>query len=358
MSNPTRREMDALKRKLLAQPIEEPPPMEVRMSWARKIETLLKIRPERAGLEPFILNWFQRQVLAYVVKCIKSGKPVRLVVCKSRQLGISTVIQAILFLCGMEISNLSTLTLGHVRKSSAKIFNMSRRYYDNLPEDYRKRFPLEGGKPHKDHIEYAKPHSSEHWVQTAGGGEVGRSETNQIIHFSEIAFYEDGETVLQAAIESVPKPEKTPFTMIFMESTAKGAGIFKYYWDLAGEKDSEWHRMFFSWKDDKRCRLPVPESGIEMDDEEARLAKLYNLDAEQVLWMRRTRKDELQGSWARFHQEQPIAPELAFQYSGHPVFDSAVMQEQIKKASEVKPAYVGDIEFLSATEPIPRLKAA
>jgi hypothetical protein len=66
---------------------------------------------------------------------------------------------------------------------------------------------------------------------------------------------------------------------------------------------------------------------------------------EQMKWARSIRNNSCLGSWERFHQEYPVSPELAFLYSGYPVFDQEVIDRQLKESYSVKPLFTGEIHF-------------
>ena len=57
-------------------------------------EKYLRIKVKAKGLKPFIPNTAQLKILHIVERLEASGMPIRLVILKARQLGISTLIGA------------------------------------------------------------------------------------------------------------------------------------------------------------------------------------------------------------------------------------------------------------------------
>jgi hypothetical protein len=332
-----------------------PPPKKLHViSMMRWIETYLWIRPIGGGVERLRLNKFQKILIALIVKLLKLGKPVRLVVLKSRQLGISTVVQAVLFYMVMHYPEWRAMVIAHQKGPARNLYRMTRRYYQHLPVGEKK--PLRSGRlvPSKEGLDLDHPHSSEMVVVTAESEEVARSETLQGVHCSEEAFFRDPDTTMTALEQAVHEVANTIF---IIESTANGLNSFKQYWDRAHQKDSIWIPLFFSWKDDPKSRIEIlPGEIFELDDQEIEFKEKYGLTLEQIKWARYKRDDKCHGSWEKFHQEYPVAPEVAFLYTGYPIFNQKLLREQLELAQQsFSPLFMGDIEFKSATEPVAQL---
>jgi hypothetical protein len=92
-----------------------------------------------------------------------------------------------------------------------------------------------------------------------------------------------------------------------------------------------------------------------MDKEEIEFKRDYDLTDGQVRWARQIREDQCLNSWARFHQEYPVSPAVAFTSTGYPVFRQSVIQELTDALPEHQPIFVGNIEFMSSDKPKPLL---
>jgi hypothetical protein len=92
-----------------------------------------------------------------------------------------------------------------------------------------------------------------------------------------------------------------------------------------------------------------------MTDDEIEYAKKYGLDEGQIAWARQKRIDDFNGSWEWFHQEYPVSEELAFRFSGNPIFDPSFIQSMIERSKTTDPIFRGDIEPTSMSNPHPHL---
>ena len=130
----------------------------------------LKIKNEVGEIVPLTFNYAQKKVLDVIERLEAEGKPIRLIILKARQVGISTLVQG--WICHYLIThpNQRFLTMGHKVDASNNLFDMFKRYYDNLPKELQ---PLIE-KSNEKKVSFRKL-KSENKVDTAGAGEVGRS---------------------------------------------------------------------------------------------------------------------------------------------------------------------------------------
>lgn len=323
-------------------------------NMARWIQKNLWIKPKGGGLQRFILNRFQKRLLAALVKNFKQKKPVRFIVLKSRQVGISTLVEAFMFYLLTKYPSTTGLVLAHRNDSTRNVFTIARRFWQNLSKE--EKIPLEGGRPAKDHIEFMPPHSSAFWVMTAGGDEIGRSWTLNFVHCSEMAFFPNPELTLTSLNQAVPKPSETWFSMYVIESTANGLNLFKTYWDLAKTEESDWEGFFFSWVDDPACSLELPPGQeLKKSKTEIEFQLKHKWTDGQLLWARKTCQDQCHGSWPKFFQEYPPDEHTAFISTGFNVFDPETIGNMKDVAAKTPSIFTGEIKFLSATEPYPKL---
>jgi hypothetical protein len=90
-------------------------------------ESALRIRPKTGALMPLILNEAQRKLHAIAeAQKAKTGK-VRIIVCKARQLGISSYISARLFHRILHSPGYRAFVIAHEKVASKNIYEMSRR---------------------------------------------------------------------------------------------------------------------------------------------------------------------------------------------------------------------------------------
>src|SRR5690242_10015410 len=100
-------------------------------------QTALKIRPKAGPLECFAFNPAQKKLHALLEKQKAETGKVRAIVLKARQLGISTYVAARKFHRTISNPGLRTIIIGHERRASSNLFQIVKRFFDNMPEDQR-----------------------------------------------------------------------------------------------------------------------------------------------------------------------------------------------------------------------------
>lgn len=302
------------------------------------IENALKIRAKSGKVIPFRLNAPQRKLYAAAQAQRKAGYPVRLIVLKARQMGFSTLTEAMLFQDTATRFNVNSLVVAHKDDATANLFRMTKLYYDHLPEPLKPQRQATNAKE----LVFNVPSRGEGVglnsrirCATAGGSGVGRSDTLTNVHLSEFAFWPgDKKETLIGLLQAVPS---LPDTMVVIESTANGYDEFKELWDEAveawsrGERDG-FQPLFFAWHEMEDYRRAVP-PGFVPTEAERELIATYALDMEQVVWRRWAIKNLCAGDERVFQQEYPSSPDEAFLTSGACVFDS---QALVRRREEVK----------------------
>ena len=98
------------------------------------IENFLKIRDKKSQLIPFTLNHAQRIVLDKIQECEKNNRLKRFIVLKARQMGLSTLFEGLIFHNTSTNSFKNSMIIAHEDKATQNLFNMSKLYYDELPD--------------------------------------------------------------------------------------------------------------------------------------------------------------------------------------------------------------------------------
>ena len=285
-------------------------------------EHALKLRPKSGPLEPFLLNAAQKKLHEVIeAQKAKTGR-VRVVVLKARQLGVSTYVAARLYHRTINNPGLRTIIIGHERRASSNMFDIVKRFHDNMPEDLRPSI----GVSNREELIFDRIDSG-YLVSVASGEGTGRSATAQLLHASEAAFWDDLPLQMASLMQTVPDLAATE---IIIESTANGYNDFHTLWRKAESGESEFLPVFLPWSLDAGYRRALPEA-FTMDLEEFKLAELHNLDKEQIAW-RRAKINQL-GSAEYFSQEYPITPSEAFISS---TFDSFIPASLVIKARREK----------------------
>ena len=93
------------------------------------IEKFLKIRTKDMQIVPFILNKPQLRLYNAIKLQAEQHKPIRLIVLKARQMGFSTLTEAIIFKNCATKKNISAGIVAHELSATNNLFEMFKRYY-------------------------------------------------------------------------------------------------------------------------------------------------------------------------------------------------------------------------------------
>lgn len=301
----------------------------------------LKIRTKSGDIEPFKLNNPQKRLLKIIERERKAEKPVRIIILKARQMGFSTLSEAIIFHNTVTHENINSLLIAHKDDSAAGLFTMNKLFYEELPDLLK---PMRNSANIREMLfENPNKTSAERGLRskirsvTAGGRGVGRSETITNIHASEVAFWEgDKKTILNGLMQAVPDSTDT---MVILESTANGCEYFKELWDKAVSGETDFVPVFFPWHEMPEYRREY--DGFSLTRQELALKKAYSLDNEQLAWRRWCIRNNCGGDEELFRQEYPAAPEEAFLMSGRCIFDKNTIIERLAEVRNKKPITVG-----------------
>lgn len=314
----------------------------IRLRVAREyIENFLKIRTKDARVIPFRLNQPQKRLYDVIREQEQAGRPVRVVVLKARQMGFSTLTEAMLFWKTATRRNVESMIIAHKDEATANLYRMSRRFYDNLPDQLKPQIRSSNAQELVFDVPAkaspgAKGLGSRIRCATAGGSGVGRSYTLQCVHMSEFAFWPGNKRETFAGIMSAVPDE--PGTMVIVESTANGFDEFKELWDNAVEAErggeEGWVPVFFPWYEMAEYRRREP-PGFERTPEEQELAETFGLDDAQLAWRRWCIRTMCGGDINLFHQEFPATPDEAFIATGTCVFPQALVVNRRKVVQDI-----------------------
>lgn len=272
----------------------------------------LKIRTKDAKIAPLKLNAAQEILQDAIQKQLAKTGRIRIVILKGRQQGLSTMVGGFLYHQVSQSRAKKAIVVTHKSDSTTALFNMTKRYHENVPEILR---PSTSYSSRKELV-FDKLDSS-YMVATAGGEGIARGETITHAHLSELAFWKESiaRDNLNGLLQSIPEVEGTA---VFIESTANGVtGPFYEMWKGAVAGENGYMPVFIPWYLQPEYRTPAPE-GFNRTPEEEELSERYGLDDDQLYW-RRLKVN--QNGLDMFKQEYPCEPDEAFLTTGRPVFD-------------------------------------
>lgn len=320
-------------------------------------ERNLMIQDKLSGrIVPFQLNWAQKLLVERVLADIASGKPVRYIILKARQMGLSTVIEALCYWWTTTHKHIKSVIIAHETEASGNLYSMFKRYFDNSHPTFQ---PTRKYNNKKELVFDVEDSVKEHYAKEGKappglGSEIktlvakegkGRSATIHFFHGSEVAFWEAKADVVSSAVQAVPM---TSNTFAFLESTANGVGGYFYdEWQAAVKGESTFRPLFFAWHEHSEYELP---GSVEYyDEEEQELLEIFEEKGyprevwdRKILW-RREKKKDFRTDPQKFYQEYPKDDDEAFLASGRPVFDTRLLKKMEDYAHKNKSHIFGEI---------------
>lgn len=303
------------------------------------IEHFIKIRDKRGEVIPMQLNLPQMKLYAALKQQHEQGKPLRAIVLKARQMGFSTLTEAMMFKRTVTGTGVKSGIVAHTEDASANLYRMAKLMYTELPAGIRPEQKLGNAKELVFAAKGKGGLDSTIRVMTAGGSGIGRSDTFQNLHLSEFAFWPgDKRVTLAGAMQAVPD---MPGTMVIIESTANGFDEFKTMWDRAVAGESEFVPVFCAWWELEEYRRAY--MGFSLTDYERELMRRYGLDREQLAWRRWCIENNCGGDVQLFRQEYPACPEEAFLSTGSCIFDKDAVMRRLNEGTA--PLYRANLNY-------------
>lgn len=282
-----------------------------------------KIRTKAGEIKPLILNKVQKRFLQHCLDQLQTTGFIRSVILKGRQQGLSTVVSAFQYWWLSQHQANKGIVIAHVKDSTQTIFDMYRRIHDNMPAAMKPATKYSS----RRELSFSTLDTSLICI-TAGGDAIGRGETLQCMHLSEVAFWPStyAKENFNGLLKALPN---APGSMCFAESTANGmTGEFYGLWQGAVAGTNGFVPFFSAWFESDEYR-EVPPDHFQRTPDEEDLVREYSLDDAQLYWRRR---EIARNGLDLFKQEYPCNPEEAFITSGRPVFDLEVIQKCLEKA--------------------------
>jgi hypothetical protein len=306
---------------------------------------------ESEDLIPFKLNRCQRKLIAKYEKMRLAKKPIRLILAKARQWGGSTATQ--IYMNWIQLRhkkrwNMAICTL--VNAQASHIRYMFERTIENFPQSIGRYTLSNYGTTNT--VKMVNERDCIIGVGSTQSPENLRTYNIHMCHLSEVGSWEDtpkrsGKSLAQSLRGSV---KNLPYTMIVMESTAKGVGnFFHHEWVASTTGKSGYENLFIPWYEIEMYREPIDnyEEFVKVLDEQyssdgTKYWYLWELGAtlEGINWYRNHKTRENMDDISMW-QEFPSTSSEAFSSTGRPAFSPMY----IKKA-EVNcepPLYKGEL---------------
>lgn len=234
---------------------------------------------------------------------------IRALLLKGRQQGCSTYVGGRYYHKTTHRKGVKTFILAHLDDATNNLFSMVKRYHEHCPSQVKPSTSFSNRKE----LVFDKLDSA-YGLGTAGSKNVGRSDTIDFFHGSEVAFWENTDEIKTGVMQAAEQAEE-----IILESTANGIGnMFHQMWQDAEAGRGKYIAIFIPWYWQDEYREPVPDGFMLTEEEEAYMDAYWDnglRDLEQMVW-RRNKIIELKDPLL-FKQEYPGTAAEAFQVTGH-----------------------------------------
>lgn len=288
---------------------------------------LIKITTKEAGAPiPFLWKPAQRTLHKRIERILDKRGLVRVLVLKGRQLGCSTYVAARYYQRATLWIGNKAYILTHEDKATQNLFGMVKRIHAHMPSDYL----LPTINANENELAFGDGMEAGYRVGTAKNvAGTGRSQTFQLFHGSEVAFWPHAESHFAGVLQAVGH---VPGTEVILETTANGVGgVFYDQWILAESKQSDFEAIFLPWMLEPGYARAL-EKRYEPSLDEEEYQRLYKLTDMQLCWLH-YKNIELGGEpgviCSLFRQEYPATAAEAFQASSGA---SLIADEHIRAA--------------------------
>lgn len=295
----------------------------------------------------FSLRHPQLKLVKVLMDKINKSEPIRVIVLKARQWGGSTVVQ--MFMAWIQLFHRTawhSVIVADIEDQSRNIKSMYSRLALNHPLEVQKMTleNFEGSTKNKR----LKERDTIIYIGSMQKPDSIRSADVMMAHLSEVGLWHatDGkrpEDIVQSIAGTVPLE---PYSMIVMESTAKGIGnFFHREWTKAINNESGYTPVFVSWYeiDMYQKQFTNHKEQLSFITSMTPLEKSYfkmGATLEGVNWYRNKKHTESYDTW-RMGCEFPTTPQEAFQSTGRRAHSPEYTTQMRKHCS--MPKYIGEL---------------
>lgn len=274
------------------------------------IETFLYIKNKRGRIVPFILNQIQAKYISLKTRFN--------IILKARQIGLSTLLLALEFREAIVSPGTNALIMAQDTETTQRLFDIIKLYYNSLP-DYIKPAKKYSNRRELYFSDDKDPNlslNSRLFISSpAGGGNstVGRSSTINSLHLTEVAFWNNLQSLLGGLLESMPITEDS--TSIVLESTPNYQNYFFNLYQMALQGKSMFKPIFFPWYANKEYQIkvdPVDNFDTYMDEDEKEYSEKLKLTKEALKWRRVKMSFYAKDAINEFRKEYPKDDKTCF----------------------------------------------
>ena len=310
------------------------------------------------GYGPLVLNEGQRKVAAVMLDQWLNDEPVRIIILKSRQLGITTLLMG--FWLWLLIQNPGITAMVIIDKGDH--LNEKRQTYIRWLERISEMYPDIPNVQRRGSKVIELQNMSRVLFESAEAPNPGTSEHISILHCSEKPKWPRGRDrqIDASIVPGIPEKKRTIYVD---ESTAEGVNGFYHRWHRVVEGKAEATPIFLPWYISEEYMTEVPETALDshgsfifLNDDievcetdesgkivltEEEFASKFNLSNSRIYWRRNKIKNAFSGDRAIFDQEYPTSPRHAWQTVGGKFFSFEEIERCQKHTSP--PILIGNL---------------
>lgn len=286
---------------------------------------------------PFILNRAQLKTVAILEEERLAGRPIRLIMLKTRQWGGSTLIQAYMaWIQTLHKSNWHSLVCSQVKDTSIRLRSMYEKILQNYPVDQ-----WTGDEPPRlknvsgaANISEITGRGCQITICSANNQDAMRGGDFAMAHLSEVAFWPETRRrnpadLIRAVCGSIAR---VPLSLVVLESTANGVGnYFHQEWIRCKKGLGDKRTVFIPWYEiDMNSAPPADPVAFEasLNEYERNLRDEFHCTLDQICWYREKRSEYQ--THEQMMSEYPTTDEEAFISTAH----SAFARKSVEKLRE------------------------
>lgn len=315
------------------------------MAWVREGNCWIPDKHKSGKMSPMVFNRGQLMILDAMLEQAFAGKPVRLIIPKSRRQGVSTLVTLLFrFLCH-HLSDRNAKLVAHSDSSAKEIFDIVRRCHARVLWQTKKK-----------NVSYSDINAkgikfddtdSEFVCMTAQGRHTGSGTKTDYLEVSELAKLDKTSNQDTKALDSLlpTVTDGDPNTIIVIESTGQGSAGEFYRRTMAalgreGEEDetkSPYKVVFLSWLIDPMCEaksgFPATFDGFrkKLSGYELLLKNEHGATPAQIQW----RREKLRERGISDYAVNPVGLALEFPL----VCDDCFRTQAGRVYSQMNPEY-------------------
>ena len=304
----------------------------------------LRVRSKDGQVIPFTLNKAQRRLHEQLQEQERRRGRVRAVIVKGRQMGASTYIQGRFFwkMWRRNGRGLKAFILTHEQTATDNLFKMTKRFQDSMPSGLGHVTVAANAKE----LAFAGRDSS-YLVATAGTKGVGRSDTIQLFHGSEVGFWPNAEDHIDGVEQAIADADGTEK---ILESTANGVGnVFQRRYSAAERGQSDEEPIFLPWFWDAGYE-ETPPADWDAPYKWIEYQAAHRLTDAQLYWAFKKNRGMAtaisetsdEPCW-KFKQEYPATAAEAFQSSGNSFIPSVKVLKARRTAGQPQVLGIGPL---------------